>query len=235
MPRRSLAGTIVKRRRVAAAAANLDVELVALHGENVGDDLFAAAIMAWNRAGHRLVRVDRLALNDLDPAVRTHSPPRRRVVDRDSCRPHRPHLADVMREVGERHPARFPEKDGGEGGALLRRSALVHIERDTPRRAELVVVVRARHDDGQAGEVELVSMYGIDRPAQREVADAVRRPAAFPAADRATGTDRLTGAGLEVRTRDRPRANRAHDIPIPCNAGATADHRARQRALRPES
>src|SRR5205085_10407857 len=81
-------------------------------------------------------------------------------------------------------------------------AALVDIEPERPRRAVLVVAVPNREHDAEPRDVGLVGAAFGDRPRQRAFADTVRGAPAAHTPDRATGTDRIAVAGLEVCAAD---------------------------------
>ena len=128
--------------------------------------LSAGLMVAGDHAGHRLLVGHRLPDSDRDLAAGAEPAAPGRVVDLDRHRAHAQQVA-LLPRPRELLQGRSPEASGEdllEGIALALVGALVEVEVEVPRRARLVVVVAAREDDVQPGEVELPGPAALDLP-----------------------------------------------------------------------
>jgi hypothetical protein len=162
--------------------------------------------MARDDAGDRLVAFVRALDVDRDHVAHPEPLATRRVVELDQRRLHVEQVARLPRprEVLDLLAGDSPGPDLLERLMLVGRSALVEVEDPAPRRSVLVVAVASRHHDSQVGQVEAAGFAVDDLPAERALADAVRRASARHAVDASTWTGGVAVARLEVRARDAP-------------------------------
>src|SRR6185437_6440580 len=135
-----LAG-VVERRLEAAAAGELEREVLVVGDEPLGDHLAAGPAVAGNEARHRARGLVRRRHRERHGAARTEAAAAARVVEVDVARVHRQHLARLEHpgELLRRRSAEPAQEHVLERLSLGVVAAPVDVQHEPPRRARLVV------------------------------------------------------------------------------------------------